>query len=841
MSPATIRSLPAGPLPTAPAPFANVYKGGVGNDGPYLPKYAEGTLEGTWQDVLDFYEAVRFEVHPKLTFGLTNWTENGRRRKEDHPEIRRVYWDCDDGSPEARDRLLGFFHDLGIPAFAMESSSAKETKWHVEVPLGEVLVVPAKKGREYFCTRFRSAMRFLGEKLGEIAGFEEGEGFDPAPTTVVSVRFPGCKKDKDAPVPAFFGPPAGLDQGLLLFEAAAQLGWVAPEPPQERKRSIVLEKAGLKQKIHFESGGKKLDEAINDRLSVSQFLAQEGHHPKSGNKYYCPVHKEDEDGNLNFHVYPGNEFGGKEVGHCFGDCGGETFPLTKLAASLWGVAYREAQKRLARQVGIDPDDEQWKDRGWIERKQRRRRGGSKYRSREERRQVVPSIYVRGWLKRYVPKLPEACKPLTFARAVAYVLLTQGVDPIMTADTLEVGLKLPHEEVLGVVADVATRLHEKRPTATESTIRKHLGLTALAELGYTLAKVVDKPTPELVAACLGRARWHRGSTGRRFMWSVHRELEKPKDAAEKRKSPRPMLRQACCCGQFASRAKGRVDTPRKEVLGQIVLSCNVPLICVHCGMRRFMDEYEAITGQLEVPEAHKDESREISWEGKGPFHSLKATLPDHEHVDRIMSLVTRFAREPKLKIMGMDDKGRPTLLYVTTSKTAATYVKSAIEGHVVEQQKTNPRYKIAFEREKTHSVKTAAGWAFDQRLSLLLHTERLVFEERTEELLEWLSWAKGRQLVTRSKRGLPWPSRECVRDLLKADDASDGLAENLDGAFDVEWELIFRETDYVIHTQKRNPHTLVQAVSLACISEGFKGHLESLKVEGKRSRLLALAA
>ena len=607
-----------------------------------------------------------------------------------------------------------------------------------------------------------------------------------------------------------------------FFTACRQLGIdpekkpeVKPKPkPVDRSKPRVIRTR--KGTLTYQKGSDRLVAEVRRRVDMTTFLAQLGRKQHPGDKFCCPQH-EPEGGALSFHVFSSTQVGEVHDRYqCFGDCAGTdqaTGDVIALASNVWGMTYRKALHRLAQEHGVRIAD---------------------YKSDVKTKAGLSDVPFRRLAAWSRAMFPRTRKPNNALRALAKVFFTFGMSYERAAATLwkAGGAGLTKKDAYANVAAVLDRVQQGQQSVGITWLRRNFGLVAMRDLGEMLAGACGVRQVEAISRTCGFTRYQVHDEQRKALRDVFIPLAKPATAADKRASIRAMLKAPTGCNHFSNEVWG--DGQKN---GEIPLPCRVYQVCPSCALVRMVGAHSVVCGTLgcgECDGCRSDSACKYSWESSGPFYGVWVTVP-RERVAELKKAVNRKG-DSKLQAVGTCLKtGAAKILYITNSKLSGGVIASAcriwcgVNGVEVE-----------IKRGETCDYEVAATWAFDAQHSVQLYSDVLLRAHEKDrasdqELLDYVSWIKGKQLVVaRSKRGLPWPPRELVRSATAAENESE---LRLYPGQRLTFKLKHCETGIILgeRGESSGPWTCSTAMTTAQFNQAFNAKIDSLRQEQRALR------
>lgn len=571
------------------------------------------------------------------------------------------------------------------------------------------------------------------------------------------------------------------------------------------------------------------DQLIRDvkhRYTVHDFLARHCGTEASSGSCLCPVHREVEN-KRSFHVYTSSD--GHEMWKCFGDCD-DAGDVIKLAKLVWNVSWKEAKNRLATELGLDPKGYRaivkrpgGKPSGGWDSPLADEEAGEEEVSGEAKskvRKAPPELRTKvlkgfeDWANYWV--LYENPDVQDFVRATARMLLGAGVEPEIAAASLHnpatVTTYPKYDHVLGEVLNVFKRIQDGEPVRGRQWLQDNLGTTAL----FDLASLLSRQLPEVKLAELAKSFIGFGLIADKaeahlkhatWLLGVHDQLVREEGGLERYKKILPQLRRPVACCRLGMKKTGYMGRD----LGKIKLVCT-RVTCPYCSMLRTLSEYEVL---------------QEKWGGiKTEISVVEVTgIPDPKCVDEIRQKYVSRCGYRKLALLGYRN-GLPCLSWLILEDGGQTMVASSVNAWRSVNRKKDPRIEGVKIKRFSVSVEEATELAFASRLSWHLHAKDLIEMRRTEELVAWLTWARGKHTARSSCKTLSWVSKEELQEHIKSK-CGDTESYDLLPFEIVTYTLYYLATGYVLGTKERNPFGYDEASGVAANHHPFQNHLASL--------------
>jgi hypothetical protein len=340
----------------------------------------------------------------------------------------------------------------------------------------------------------------------------------------------------------------------------------------------------------------------------------------------------------------------------------------------------------------------------------------------------------------------------------------------------------------MVRRTALRLVDGKPTSGSGWLRKNLGNWDVYDL--LLALLQDSG---LGVYALARKLFSGGRVrGEAARWSksVARSL-----TPEQAKRSRGHIERVAWCGETedqikASTDKGEVEQTRVHVCEGI--GCG-------CWIRRVGIEAQLLENGWDGPDGKVWGWKEQSEHGMIYVVHKLTGIPSKPEVELVLRTLERYAREPKLKLQTVGPDGTFQVLIVTNDARPS----SAVSGVFTYLRDVGYDYTTV----NCYDPQKAINEVSLARLRLHVHHRGLIESRDRETLIDWASWLYRRKVVTKSKRSLPFPSREVMRAA-----ASKEQREELGEVYDMWSKLVHRPSGTVVH-QQPYPHTFDQAWKL----------------------------
>lgn len=283
-----------------------------------------------------------------------------------------------------------------------------------------------------------------------------------------------------------------------------------------------------------------------------------------------------------------------------------------------------------------------------------------------------------------------------------------------------------------------RILAKKSVLGSGWLRRNLGYTACLELVRGLSDDHQQDPVALTKSVMG------GGTLRgpdvEFLRAVTDRLE----FGDKIRNP---LIAPTGCMQWHDAVRG---LQTGKVYMKIMKTCG-KVNCPSCWLNRVGWERDLLSGE--------------GWKKRGPRFWIFAAenLPDVAAVDTIRKRLT-LCRVPKLVSVGFKN-GKYSVLAFTDDPWAASRLPAPLEHYA----------KIAggsFREVVTTDYTVAVQELLMTRLELHVHERELMRTESRDAYVAWVRWRHGKHLVSRSRKALPFPSREEIR--AAASDSKDGV-------------------------------------------------------------------
>jgi hypothetical protein len=247
-------------------------------------------------------------------------------------------------------------------------------------------------------------------------------------------------------------------------------------------------------------------------------------------------------------------------------------------------------------------------------------------------------------------------------------------------------------------------------------------------------------------------------------------------------------------------------------------CTSFMTCRACNWVRAQLDYELATSE-------KKEHRAISWLARPQVHSVCMTVANTAEADLLIERITKRVKGPKLRSLGVTESGQITVRYSTDDEEVAATVRAACDTWSVERERTDVAVY-----ETSHNNAKGVERVTNDYMSLYRNTDRLIRmgEAGAQGLSHWIWWTQRHRSISRSKKALPWPTREQAREAAREKKDDKGGPE-YEGQ-KITWKLVHVRTGFVIAEQEDYPFTIDQAIRHAAMSTAFHSVLANNPVQ-----------
>lgn len=749
-------------------------------------------FSGSLRDLASFLAIIGQRIEPEkskspVLCGLSHL--NARSTDDNAEAITYAWYDCDEAGPW--DALRDALERSGVAAIFNESSKRKSTRWHVRIPLVTPIHFPL--GNAWMRRVHKLAHRHVAAVLSALAGFGGVGGhcgFDLAGDRLLHPQYPALKRTAD-------DQPARIE----IIEGGA-LDWFALLATTGFNIQAAIEandKGKPKNRVAVRLNTRPGEPYVHSKGPVGKALEATGMLGKTkdaqGVHAACPF--------SNLHTH------GK----------GEWDAIYYPATDRWWCPHKSChRKRAPELISALPAA-----------------GKAAYNAALAKGKTTiftivdqkkPSGHTRDWVQVH---LVAADDPEMFARSLTGAMLRHGF-----SEQAVVAALAPIES-----AEAATnrsrstflRLAEKEPVAGASWLRRNFGDQAVLNLVEALHKDLGGDPVAIARSFLG-AGLIRGEEAQ-FRRDLHNELpddsrrEDDEEEDESPAAPRPVpIRKAIikptgCC-RWGDK-KYFVDNGQRTDLHTAVKVCE-QIGCPSCFFTRLAAENELLEkGWIEPPrKPKKNEKRspeqvktdlEVErlntaggWQKKaekprGPYHFFYVErLKDTKAVDLVLKRA-KAVRVPKTKVIGAFG-GELSVVVATDDAWAAAKLPSELALAARMNGATFRHVKFETWQE------ALAAFTF-VRVALHVYERSLASVDTKKQFVEFLRWRKGKHTVTKSKTGLPFPSRAAIRAAIKAEKEDEEDPEIPEGA-SVGYAATHLPTGIEVH-QQEYPHTLYWCV------------------------------
>jgi hypothetical protein len=556
------------------------------------------------------------------------------------------------------------------------------------------------------------------------------------------------------------------------------------------------------------SASDQLTRDIQDRLTPEDFLIRFcGQETTRGGHFHCPTH-----GGSGHSFSTWINADGVGMWRCHSVCD-DSGDVVKLAKLVWRLPWNEARNRLATSLGLDPDSYESKvthtdgkpvGGDWdsmlagdeAAEEAPKRKPKIRKAPKEIRAKRLKSLEDWG-LKWALDAFPDV---VMFTRATARMLLAAGVDPEVTAATLHnrvtFGIFDRYDQVLAEVLEVFARIERGERVVGRGWIRDNLGSQALFELAHLLSRelpgaklvdmvkllisfdlVVDQKAPHLQHAS--------------YLLSIHKGLSTTEEGRNQYKKILAQLRRPAGCCRFGQKANGYGGRD----LGKKKFVCD-RVLCTYCKVLKAVSEYELL---------------EEMWTEKVGQRKVRVVevwgIKDREHVDTIRRKYVSRSGYKKLSLLGYKDR-QPTLTWLCMDSAAKVAISSAVYAW-----RAIEKHRDVKVRTRNVSLQEALDLAFSARISWHVYARTLMEERRTQDLVEWLDWAKGKQTARSTCSVLRWPNKEMLKEHFKKKLGDTDQDYELMPGEVVTYTLLHLATDTVLGRRDKIPFTQDEAMTI----------------------------
>jgi hypothetical protein len=379
------------------------------------------------------------------------------------------------------------------------------------------------------------------------------------------------------------------------------------------------------------------------------------------------------------------------------------------------------------------------------------------------------------------------------RATVGALLRAGVAQDLVVDVLR--QDLPELAARAAVRTTAQRLLENKPVSSWGRLRSSFGALSLWRLAKALqadlGDAKDAKVSPFLAAAIGAELLP--TRDRFFLEDLSRRLP------ETHPSKRVLLRPGYCCvmhEEKRSNFDGRCVSAKRFVCDSY--------LCGSCWRRRILAEVRLA---LEGWGGGEDGSDRVQgWRELGTTFQVHLVrgVADWQAVRRACD---EFGKSPgaKLRVIGVDpETGRFTIALVSTFADGIYAASAMGAGHDRRPEAGQVRDQLM-----DLTADQAAARVLELRASWHVYLRRLVEERRGDDLAAAMAGAKGKHLVSRSRKALTWPPRDALRAALRTSVKIDETdAHDEEAGF--HHAVFATKTGTKLHTQD-HPHTYDQAV------------------------------
>ena len=274
-----------------------------------------------------------------------------------------------------------------------------------------------------------------------------------------------------------------------------------------------------------------------------------------------------------------------------------------------------------------------------------------------------------------------------------------------------------------------------------------------------------------------------------------------------------------CGQFCINRR----TTRGRDLGWSFVPCESKA-CTFCVMVESLQEWDLAL---------------VMWKklaGKGVYVA-EIQLETLDQVEDLKQYMKRSGR-PRLTVTGFRDR-KPIVLCLMLEASDQTWVVSSMDAWAGREHHQKQSTKLVARGGTTYQLATpeeALGVVMELKVSYHAELAQRMHEEDAPGVEEFVGWSYRRQvIVSRSKKGLPWPTQEQVKAAKK-----EGREEHeLEEGEDMRYHLYHRRTKTLLLTTDRPP-TMDQCMAAARAHPELKAlnaYVIAEEMAGRRSKRL----
>lgn len=649
-----------------------------------------------------------------------------------------------------------------------------------------------------------------------------------------------------------------------LFHAAARMLGIDPERPPaapvyEPRAAQIQTKTGQFVEIEALSPWRALELLVLSRIDLDDFLRSCGRPVGPDGKTTCVVHEPplEAGGVQSFTTHAATSVGAK-IGiphlkhwHCWGDCNCKG-NLIKLCQRLWLCSRNEATQRLAREwLKIDT--------------------AAFLRSEREKREAAIARFqlhavAHPRLAHWIALAGQNCNTdvarTKFLQALSKALLPLGIEPNVLAFSAVDAFgasNMGRGEAFAILDDVKRRIEEQLACPGLPWLRRRVSTSGLRALAQVVLSLTKGTIVDVSRKVVGAARYVRGGAARKILreWfqPIPKRPKKPKPGDhrppwERREDDedqehvghmtattptgpehpdtriRPMLQWPAVCGDW----NNEVWSGEGHKLGVTGVHCRMQYACVGCAMQHYGGVYDLLTADVkDNPQA------DLSWQGQADrFFGIWTWVPIKGAKPFLKEISACRADVAKLRVLGMDpDPARRGWIRVLLVAYDADNRDAAIEavrmGLCMAQDAAPELERVDTWKwhavTETTDVKVAAGWVFEQGMSLPYYATDCVERGDKAGMFEYLHWVKGQRFALATgkrrdgKKKLKIPSRAVVRAATKGQDSDLAMYEGQQ----LVHKLVWAPSGYVLG-ERDQPWTIGSAIALAGSSQAFQDHV-----------------
>jgi hypothetical protein len=674
---------------------------------------------------------------------------NGRQTDENCEAIHVLWFDCDGAGPW--DELMAALKRSGVAAIFQQSTSRKPGRWHVGIPVTKPITF--ERGEWTARAEYKLAYRHVAAVFSAMAGFDGVGGhcgLDLGCDRLIQPMFLPMRRSSEDSYPGL----VYVDGGAVDYRRLLEMTNfdMAVALGLDGKQVAATRRRVRRSMRPSRDWGEAYDGELGplgQALKAAGFLGRQ----KDAQGVHCkcpwPHMHSSKGGEWDAIYFPGSDTWWCPHSSCKGVRGPEGARLVAEATGSIGMdAYKATLEKGETIVAV-----------------------------EKRRE---STAVRIWLDSVKDKAPIT----RILNALAGAMLRKRFSSDFIVDALcgAEARMLARERVQRTVL----RMQRGSPVPGAGWLRRTLGLDAVRRLSIAVASDSGSDPVVIASYFLGMG-MIRGDAAN-FLWDMHNAMP----LGDKLRSY--VVRPSGC------RLYGDKVRQFGADVGVMTKVCE-SLSCPRCFFVRLLTESEMLRTGWEFGGKHHE-----AWtktDGHFAIHRVEG-LKDVTQLGHVFDWLSKYSRVPRVRLMDWRN-GAPCMTLLTDTKEAAGDIKVTMQAYVREVE------GATYERTIVKSGEDMIAAAAEARINLHVHQLDLIHSRDKEGLLSWLRWIYRKKQVIRSKKALPWPTREAMKARI-----TDANQEDWDIDYElggVSYTAVHLESGYEMETSD-HPHPLYRIMQMA---------------------------